>query len=83
MFYPSISTHMLSHICLFTTPWTVAHQAPLFMGISPQEYWTGLTFPPLGDLPNSGIESHFFCLLYGKWVVYHYTTWEAHPLLDR
>jgi len=38
------------------TLWTVALQAPLFMGFSRQEYWSGLTFPPPGDLPNPGIE---------------------------
>ena len=46
----------LSHVQLFATPWTVAHQAPLFMAFSRQEYWSGLPFPSLGDLPNSGIE---------------------------
>ena len=43
---------MLSHVRLFVT-WTVAHQVLLF---SRQEYWSGLPFPPLGDLSNSGIE---------------------------
>ena len=38
------------------TPWTVAHQAPLSMGFSRQEYWSGLPFPSPGDLPNTGIE---------------------------
>ena len=38
------------------SPWTVAHQAPLSMGFSRQEYWSGLPFPPPGDLPNPGIE---------------------------
>ena len=38
------------------TPWTVAHQAPLFMGFPRQEYQSGLPFPPPGDLPNPGIE---------------------------
>ena len=37
-------------------PWTVAHQAPLSMGFSRQEYWSGLPFPPLGILPDQGIE---------------------------
>ena len=37
-------------------PWTVARQAPLFMGFSRQEYWSGLPFPPLGNLPDPGIE---------------------------
>ena len=38
------------------TPWTVGHQAPLSMGFSRQEYWSGLPFPTPGDLPNPGIE---------------------------
>ena len=39
-----------------TTPWTVAHQAPLSMEFSRQEYWSGLLIPSPGDLPNPGIE---------------------------
>ena len=38
------------------TPWTVACQAPLFMGFSRQEYWNGLPLPSPGDLPDPGIE---------------------------
>ena len=45
-----------SHVQLFVTPWTVAHQAALSMGFSRQEYWNGLPFPSPGDLPNSGIK---------------------------
>ena len=41
---------------LSATPWTVAHQAPLSMGFSRQEYWSGLPCPPPGDLPHPGIE---------------------------
>ena len=37
-------------------PWTVAYQAPLSMGFSRQENWSGLPFPSPGDLPNPGIE---------------------------
>ena len=44
------------HVQLFATPWTVAQQAPLFMGFPRQEYWSGLPFPSPGDLPNLGIE---------------------------
>ena len=46
----------LSCIWLFATPWTVAHQAPLSMGFSRQEYWSGLPFPSPGDLPDPGIK---------------------------
>ena len=45
-----------SHVWLFATRWTVAYQAPLSMGFSRQEYWSGLPFPSPGDLPDSGIE---------------------------
>ena len=38
------------------TPWTVPHQAPLSMGFSRQEYWSGLPCPPPGDLPDPGIK---------------------------
>ena len=38
------------------TPWTIAHQSPLSMEFSRQEYWSGLPFPPPGDIPNPGIE---------------------------
>ena len=47
---------MLNHVQLLATPWTVAHQAPLSMGFSRQEYWSGLPFPSPGDLPDPGIE---------------------------
>ena len=47
---------MLRCVQLFTTPGTVACQAPLPMGFSRQEYWSGLPFPPPGDLPDPGIE---------------------------
>ena len=54
---------MLSHVRLCATPWTVARQAPPSMGFSRQEYWSGLPFPPPGDLPNPGIEPHLLSLL--------------------
>ena len=40
----------------FSTPWTIAHQAPLSMGFPRQEYWGGLPFPSTGDLPGPGIK---------------------------
>ena len=45
-----------SRVQLFATPWTVACQAPLSMGFSRQEYWSGLPFPSPGDLPDPGIK---------------------------
>ena len=48
---------LVTHSCqTVVTPWTVAHQAPLSMGFSRQEYWSGLPFPSPGDLPDPGIE---------------------------
>ena len=52
----SLRKKSLSHVRLFATLWTVAHQAPLSMGFSRQEYWSGLPFPPPGDLFHPGIE---------------------------
>ena len=45
-----------SHVQLFATLWTMALGAPLSMGFSRQEYWSGLLCSPPGDLPNPGIE---------------------------
>ena len=42
--------------CLFATLWTIAHQSPLSVGFSRQEYWSGLSCSPPGDLPDQGIE---------------------------
>ena len=56
---------MLSHlnyVRLFATLWTVAHQAPLCMGFSRQEYWSGLLCPPPGDLPDPEMETASFAL---------------------
>ena len=46
----------LSHVWLFATLWSVAYQAPLSMGFSRQEYWSGLPLPFPGNLPDPGIE---------------------------
>ena len=47
----------LSHVWLFTTPWTGALEAPLSMEFSRQECWSGLPFPTPGDLPDPGVKS--------------------------
>ena len=56
-YFPSlwVLSHF-SHVWIFATLWTVAHQAPLSMGFSRQEYWSGLLCPPPRDLPNPGIK---------------------------
>ena len=70
-----VRARMLScfgRIQLFATLWTIAPQAPLFMGFSKQEYWSGLPYSPPGDLPDPGIEpvsTYFSCI--GRWVLYH------------
>ena len=54
--YPCVCLSPLSRVWFFVNPWTLAHQAPLSMGCSRQEYWSGLPFPSPGDLPDPGIE---------------------------
>ena len=63
---------------LLATPWTVARQAPLSMGVFRQKYWPGLSFPPPGDLPNPGIEpvSPVFPALAGRF----FTTYLTMPI---
>ena len=60
-------------IQFFATPRTVAHQAPLSMGFSRQQYWSGLPCLLPGNLPDCGIEptSLMSSALAGRWVVYH------------
>ena len=71
---------VLSHFScveLSLTPWTAAHQAPLSMGFSRQEHWSGLPYPPPGDLPNSETEPVFQDSCVGRRVLYHYAAWEG------
>ena len=60
------------------TPWAVAHQAPLSMGLSRQGYWSGLPFPPPGDLRDPGTEpaSLMSPALAGRFFTTR-VTWEA------
>ena len=72
---------MLSQIWLCATLWTVDCQAPLSMGFSRLEYWSGLPFPPPGNLTNPGIEpvSLAFPALAGRFL-YHWATWALYYL---
>ena len=65
----------LSHVPLFATLETVAHQAPLSMGFSRQEYWSGLPSPPPEDLPNPGIKPR--SLLHWRKILCHWASREA------
>jgi len=51
-----MGAQLLSPVRLFASLWTTACQTPLSMGFSSQEFWSGLPFPPPGDLPDPGIE---------------------------
>ena len=61
---------LLSPARLFATLWTVAHQAPLSMGFSRQEYWSRPPCPPPGDLPHSVIGPMSPWLLHGRLTLY-------------
>ena len=52
----TINVQSLSRVLLFATPWTIAHQAPLSMEFSRQEFWSGVPIPPPGYLPHPGTE---------------------------
>ena len=51
-----VCAQLLCHVWLFETPWTVALQAPLSVEFFKQEYWSGLSFPSPGDIPDLGTE---------------------------
>ena len=67
-----------SRVRLFVTLWTVAHQAPLSMGFSRQEYWSGLPCTPPGDIPDPGIEPESLVSpALAAWLFTTSATWEA------
>ena len=75
---------VLRCVQLFATPWTVAHQIPLSLEFSRQEYWSRLPFLSPGDLPNLGIKPRSPALAHGSftigtWILYHWHVhiWEA------
>ena len=67
-----------SHVQLFAIQWSIVYQAPLSMGLSKQEYWSGLPCPPPGYIPDPGIEplSQASPVLAGRFFTAS-TTWEA------
>ena len=80
--YACMCAKLLQPCLTLVTLWTVAHQAPLSLGFSRQEYWSGLPCPPPGDLPDPGIESASFlapALASGFFTTV--ATWEAHTCM--
>ena len=81
--WKNLNLHTWVHVCVLSyqlcptlaTLWTVAHQAPLSMGFSRQEYWSGLPCPPPGDLPDPGIKLGSLALAGGFFTTS--ATWEA------
>ena len=68
-----------THVQLFVTQWTVAYQAPLFMGFLREEHWSGLLFPSPGDLPAPRIKSTSpASLLHCRRILYCWATREIH-----
>ena len=61
----------LSCVQLSATSWTEAHQAPLSIGPSKQEYWSELPLPPPGDLPDSSSRCVSFISCIGRQILYH------------
>ena len=67
-----VQAKSLSRVQLFATPWTAGCQAPLSKGFCRQEYWSGLLYPPPGDLPNPGIQPvSLTSTSTGRRVLYH------------
>ena len=72
---------LLSHVQLFATPWTVAHQAPLSMEFSRLEYWSRLWFPIPGGSFQSRDQTHVsFISCIGRWILHHWATWKPSSL---
>ena len=66
---------LVTKSCLsLVTPWTVVHQASLYMGFFSQEYWSGLPFPSPGEETRD--QNPVSCT--GRWILYHWATREAH-----
>ena len=72
-----MSLCILSCVWCFMIPWTVARWAPLSIGLSRQEYWSGLPFLPPGKSSQLRGQSHVFCGSYtSSQILYHWNTWE-------
>ena len=81
IYFPSFSSScIVAKSCpTLATSWTEACQAPLSMGFSRQEYWSGLSFPSPGESSRPMDQTHIYCI--GRWILYPWATCEALPLL--
>ena len=87
----SAKPSFLMCVCVLTSvvsksaiPWSIAHQAPLTMGLSRQEYWSVLPCPPPGDPPNPGTEPASLMSPASAGMFFNTsTTWEALHLCNR
>ena len=76
-----VCVFVLSCVWLFVAPWTVAQQTPLSMGLSRQEYWSGLPFPTLGESSQPRDWTHVSCAsCIVQWILYYCTTLRSHIL---
>ena len=66
-----------SRVWLFETPWSIGHQAPLSMGFSRQEYWSGVPYPPPGDFLTQEWNQNLLWLLHCWQILYHWANGEA------
>ena len=70
-----VHAKVLSHVQLFTTPWTIAHQAPLSIEFSRQEYWGGVAILYSRGPSRPRDQTHISCIFcIGRWFVYHCVT---------
>ena len=72
----------LSHVQLFATLWTVACQAPLSIGFSRQEYWSGLPCAVPGDLPDQGLNPHLESPVLAGRLFTTSATWKVQVLIS-
>ena len=64
LYHPCVCSQSLSHVWLFETPRTIAHQAPLSMEFSRQEHWNGVPFSTSGIFPTHGLNPHLWHLMH-------------------
>ena len=75
-----VKVKTLSRVRLFSTPWTVAHQAPVSVGFSRQEYWSGLHALFQGIFPTQALNPGLLTVLISRQIPYHLSHEESHNM---